>query len=654
MSKSLVILSLELMLCVGVFTPSLVAEFHPPLKPPLYITSSFGEYRYSRFHMGVDFRAGKGTPVYAVDDGYVARIRCGPWGYGKAIYVHFNNGFIGVYAHLDQFAEPYQTYIRKIQYEKKSFSVDMPIGKDELTVKKGQVIAYAGNSGTQHPHLHFEIRDVDGVTCLNPRDFGFEWVDVNPPLINSLLVVPGNASSTINGRHLHSEFPLSPSLSEVSLRAKGEVSFGVEVYDPESGGCKLGPYRITIKEGAEEICGINQSRVDYKTANSGKVAFYPYLRGREFWVLWRWEGNDSPNYCLPKNSFYTISDKERNFEISVADFYGRSSAVNLKITPEDLHINPDNVEVKKEPGVYIHYLYNFVTFEIALNRGNKHTESPKISVFDFSNNVSSLLNVYRVSKYIYEAPWSPTLSGKYKIKIIHPEFTSWEREIYTLKRGDTLSPIEIGELKIKLLPDTPFHWIWFFVSKESIKYEAKGMSILSNIFTIEPDFIPIDNAVELEFTIGERIEHLNRVSVYRFSGGKWSRVESRVGQDKVSAKVDVFGKYAIFRDDSPPRIMDISIKNNMVYETKKPKISCKVSDIGSGVASANIYCDNEWLLGEYDGPRGILKWSQDKELPVGEHTITLEVIDYAGLVTKEKLSIIVQEKKNTKDKNQRE
>jgi murein DD-endopeptidase MepM/ murein hydrolase activator NlpD len=60
-----------------------------PLNGDLYATSSFGEYREGRFHAGVDYRASMGTPVYAIDDGYVARLRCGPWGYGRVYIFSF-------------------------------------------------------------------------------------------------------------------------------------------------------------------------------------------------------------------------------------------------------------------------------------------------------------------------------------------------------------------------------------------------------------------------------------------------------------------------------------------------------------------------------------------------------------------------------------
>ncbi|HHU58654.1 MAG TPA: M23 family peptidase, partial [Bacteroidales bacterium] len=51
-------------------------DFHFPMDLPTFVSGSFGELRANHFHSGVDFTTGgkTGLPLYAIDEGYVARI----------------------------------------------------------------------------------------------------------------------------------------------------------------------------------------------------------------------------------------------------------------------------------------------------------------------------------------------------------------------------------------------------------------------------------------------------------------------------------------------------------------------------------------------------------------------------------------------------
>ena len=106
------------------------------------ITSKFG-YRMHpilkrrEFHHGLDMRAKMKTPVYATADGIVE------WsgmkkksGYGRLIVMQHNYGFKTYFGHL-----------KKVVVKSGQF------------IKKGDLIAYSGNSGRSNgPHLHYEIR----------------------------------------------------------------------------------------------------------------------------------------------------------------------------------------------------------------------------------------------------------------------------------------------------------------------------------------------------------------------------------------------------------------------------------------------------------------------------------------------------------------
>ena len=156
--------------------------FSSPLNIGLSLTGSFSEVRPNHFHSGIDFsvQQKEGFPVFAVADGVISRIKVSPVGFGNALYIDHPNGFTSVYAHLQAYNDTITGYLRAYQYKQKSFPVDLfPFNKKEfIRVKKGQIIGYAGNSGSSGgAHLHFELRNTRTENIINPLLFGFSITD---------------------------------------------------------------------------------------------------------------------------------------------------------------------------------------------------------------------------------------------------------------------------------------------------------------------------------------------------------------------------------------------------------------------------------------------------------------------------------------------
>lgn len=227
--------------------------FQSPLGIPLDLSGSFGELRSNHFHSGLDFKTtGKeGLPVYAAGDGYVSRIKISTFGYGKAIYITHPNGYTSVYGHLQKANGAIQDYIKKRHYQEKSYEIEMYLYPTELPVKKGDIIAYSGNTGgSGGPHLHFEFRDTKSEQIINPMHFGFKKVikDERKPIIQGVVAYPIDSTIVNN-----SQKPINISFSKqadgsylsIKVKANGKVAFGINAYDFCTNGYnKNGLYKV--------------------------------------------------------------------------------------------------------------------------------------------------------------------------------------------------------------------------------------------------------------------------------------------------------------------------------------------------------------------------------------------------------------------------
>ena len=165
-------------------------EFRSPIKYKIVLSGTYGELRPNHFHSGIDIKSPNGrsgADIVAAADGYVTRIKVRSGGYGNAIYMNHPNGYTTVYAHLSKFSPAIAKYVKKKQYQKESFSVDLHPPSDLFRFRKGEVIGYMGNTGTSSgPHLHFEIRDRRTEEPLNALRFGLPLKDNIAPKLHKL------------------------------------------------------------------------------------------------------------------------------------------------------------------------------------------------------------------------------------------------------------------------------------------------------------------------------------------------------------------------------------------------------------------------------------------------------------------------------------
>ena len=117
--------------------------FRNPLKIPMSLSGNFGELRPNHYHMGLDIRTNKvqNLVVSAAADGYIARVKIEPFGFGRAIYINHPNGLTTVYAHLNNFFPELEQYVKDKQYSQESWSIFLTIPPGLFPVRKGTFAA---------------------------------------------------------------------------------------------------------------------------------------------------------------------------------------------------------------------------------------------------------------------------------------------------------------------------------------------------------------------------------------------------------------------------------------------------------------------------------------------------------------------------------
>jgi murein DD-endopeptidase MepM/ murein hydrolase activator NlpD len=343
------------------------AQFFPPKNYPrdyfeypvvatrAYV-ANFGELRPNHYHMGYDLRTDhvQNKKVVAAADGYIAKVKIEPFGFGRAIYINHSNGLTTLYGHLNGFYTELENYVKQQQYALKSWAVFLDIPSNLFPVKKGDTIALSGNTGgSQGPHLHFEIRDTKTDKVLNPSLFNFQIPDTIAPDIFRLAVYDRRFSTyeqtpkTFALKKINSVYVIRPALI---IANTDKVSFGITTSDRYTGSSnRNGVYQTVLYENDNPIVGFQldsityietrylNAHIDYKLRSSGG-GFIEHVS--------KLPGYNNSIYKTTDNNGGVISLNDtgiHKIKIEVKDANGNTSLVQF-----DIQRNINFVEPKKQ------------------------------------------------------------------------------------------------------------------------------------------------------------------------------------------------------------------------------------------------------------------------------------------------------------------
>jgi hypothetical protein len=336
----------------GILDPFYNFKLGSPLTIPLVPNGTFAEPRLNHFHGGLDLKTNEkeGLPAIAVADGYIARIKIAANGYGNALYVVHPNGLTTVYGHLSKFVAPIQKYAKSQQYSKQSFEIDIVIPKFLFSVKKGDTIAFTGNTGSSGgPHLHFEVRNTATECPINPQKYGITTKDSAAPIVSKIHIIQYN-NSVYDGNIITknvwlkqgkiNDYGVAPTVIH-----SGNIAIAVEAFDQHqlTKSSKNGIYSLTLS------C---KSKVLYQYKNDSfcfdeQRYVHAMIDYEEKFI----DGNDTYYlFKLPNNLFKNAKNTGEGkivllpndsivLDIFLKDFEGNTATITLPIKADTLKNN---------------------------------------------------------------------------------------------------------------------------------------------------------------------------------------------------------------------------------------------------------------------------------------------------------------------------
>ncbi len=396
----------------------------PPLDIPIKLSGTFGEIRSNHFHAGLDIRTEgrQGLKVNNVQNGWINRIRISTGGYGKALYIQHYDGTTSVYAHLKKFAPKIEAFVKKNQYEKESYTIQLFPKSDQLPIAVGELLGYSGNTGGSFgPHLHFEVRDSKNQNPINGMQFPLEILDTQRPQIQYFYLYDG-----IHPDSKKKEFPLVRKNDSVyttaGIHTEGFISAGLRVFDRQNLSYnKNGIYKVIVRlngviqyEHQMDEISFNDSKyinllIDYKEWAQNKRRIQRFINHPEQKITFL-EKDISQN-----GQMKIENGKSYQIIIEISDFNKNTSYVEAYITgtnsileaSENISSSP-TLENNKD------YLYDY---------GDKSVYFPKESFFDSVHiPIKNEMQVLHVGENKYP------LKKPYEVRFKIPELDSLERQ----------------------------------------------------------------------------------------------------------------------------------------------------------------------------------------------------------------------------------
>ncbi len=591
-----------------------------PLDEYRALSGTFGELRTNHFHSGIDVKVGGkvGIPIRAIQDGYVYRIKVSPFGFGNAIYLRHPDGRFSVYAHMSRFNARIEDYTYLRQYGSKKYAQELYLRKDEIPVRKGEVIGYSGNSGSSTgPHLHFEIRDPEE-NILNPLLYYKNIItDHKPPIVQEIGIQPMDLNARVRGEFR--KLTLTPNggdgrftLGE-TVQVQGKIGLEYRAYDLLDGAgnhCGINYARLYLDDELIYAYSLDRFSFDEKRYINLHID-YPYYQARRQRMERAYveRGNQFNAYKHhDRQGIIELKDNEvHTFRLVLTDAHNNQSYITGRLQ-RVANASPLPVLPVSSASPQAHYqIENDILVISIKNPRPEHLQG--IRYRNVHGETKDLLPAYYQNQALVFL--LPLARHDYPAEVLdtetQPLLTFHLREEINAGQNNL---VELDEMQLFF----PYQAVFDRVHLEILKKPGTGQTY-TDVYQVGEPSVPLFKSFLVSFKPSPEIPLNHLVVAYR-DQDKWSFAGKTMGeQGNVYASVMEFGEYALMADSIAPTIEPINFQNGGTFTSKNSSIVLRVKDDFAGVNDESIYCtlDGKWLLFEYDYKRNTITHRLDKQ-----------------------------------------
>jgi hypothetical protein len=578
-----------------------------------YLAGTMGELRNTHFHGGIDIRTDNqiGVPVLATQDGYISRAQISSFSYGTVLYLSHPDGRTSVYGHLDKFKGKIRDFLKQEQYNRKSYEVDVNFKPGTFSVKKGDTIAFSGNTGSSSgPHLHFEIRE--GNFALNPLKFvSAEITDRIAPTPYKIALRTLDINARINDRFGRFEFSLikkSPTAYTFPVPILAHGLIGIELLANDrmdDSPARCGINYIEMFADSQKVFSQSIERVDLEETRS-ILALMDYktleTKGKRFNKLYVDDGNRLEFYQTIDEGVISVT-QDRSIRILLKDEFGNSSAATFKL--KFIPLSSEMVLPAKRPVE----LESEVMENLLMVTSKACETTDKLTIYGQGKKSEMTYSykganqrIYLIDLRKFQPDSVSTCGGSlvYHFKDVIPSATEYT---YYSDWADVNFP-------------------------ENSLYDTLFLNVSHQVddnqetFKIGQRTIPLHKNLGITLKPTRYLTPSNNLAVYRKEGNRYGYLGGEWSNGKVRFASREMGEFTFLTDSLAPTITRIRLD--------RQSARFRIRDGLSGIAYYEANINGQWLLMAYDFKSGILQSDRlHPELPLAGD-FELKVVDRAG------------------------